>query len=110
MYSIKLVINTGIHWIDVVELPTFTGDIEAVMSVSLDLDHPIEQSVNWWMDRKNADVLTPDLAAAIADIENRPYEYSRFATGDVLAAREYLSKLLAACKYHPGCEVRVETI
>lgn len=100
MYSIKLVINTGIHWMDVVDLGLYAISLKVIMDLGVPDLHRY----------KLAGDLVPGLQKVVDDLSNHLDEYKRYEVDDLLGARDYLSKLLAACKYHPGCEVRVETI
>lgn len=103
MYSIKLVINTGVHWIDVVELPVYSDEVAAVMTTAYGYD-----SMKTAIDRTGADRIIPHLEKAVTWLDDNVATIQDVDCA--LSARAYLSKLLAACKYHPGCEVRVETI
>lgn len=110
MYNIKLVINTGIHWMDVVDLGLLTPSAQHVMEVAYPDPKQRNQGLHKELDYAFAEYVVPDLEKAIAELDAHPDKYKVFDVDDILVAREYLSKLLGACKYHPRCELRVETI
>lgn len=105
MNNVKLSIFTGMEDTDIIELGLYNPSLSGIFNLSADV---IDFSI--FLEGNDAKTVSDQLEIMIADINNNASKYAPFQVSDLLAAKDYLTKLKIACDTYPACTVKIETL